>query len=191
MKEEIKRLIQKLKKDNLTIEDIKMINQLFFNFNEQINKVDIILVLASSSIKRIEKAVEIAKKYKKKIIISGGNFLNKDNMYEYEKYYIYCLTHGIEKKDIILETKSHNTLENILYSKEIFENKYKNIVVVSSSQHLLRVKLTIEKKITSKTNFFYVASYATLVPKKDWYIKKEAKKIILGELERIIEYNLI
>ena len=62
MKEEIKYLITKLDNDTLTKEDIDKINKLMFNFHSKITSPDLILVLASSSIKRIEK--EKSKKIK-------------------------------------------------------------------------------------------------------------------------------
>lgn len=195
MKEQLKYLITKLDNDNLTKEDIDKINMLLFNFNDKITSPDLILVLASSSIKRIEKAIELSKKYNLKILISGANYLKKDKMYEYEKYYIYAITHGISKDNLIIESISHNTKENIRNSLRLIKDKYHSIIIVSSSQHLLRVKLTLEKELSKEDitdiNFFLVPSYATLIPKDTWYKEKKAKEIIKGELERLIRYNLI
>ena len=78
MKNEIKNLITKLDNDNLTKDDIDKINNLMFNFHDEITSPDLIIVLTSSSIKRIEKAVELAKKYNLKILISGANYLKND-----------------------------------------------------------------------------------------------------------------
>ena len=195
MKLKIKYLITKLNNDNLTKDDIREINNLMFNFHDKITSPDLILVLASSSIKRIEKAVELAKKYHLKILISGANYLSKDRMYEYEKYYIYAITHGLTKDDLILESISHNTKENIINSLKLIKGKYHNIIIISSSQHLLRVKLTLEKELQKKKitniNYFLIPSYATLVPKDTWYKEEKAKEIIKGELERLIKYRLI
>ena len=195
MKSDINYLIKKLDDDNLSADDIEMINRLLFSFNDKITNPDLILVLASSSIKRIEKAVVLYHKYHVKILISGANYLKKDGMDEYEKYYIYAVCHGVFSEDILLDKKSHNTLENILNSLDIINCNYKNIIVVSSQQHLLRVKLTFEKVLAdeniSNINLFFVGSYATLVPKDEWFLKDKAKEIILGELKRIINYDLL
>lgn len=195
MKEKIQYLISKLNNDNLTEEDIREINRLMFNFHDEITSPDLILVLASSSIKRIEKAVELSKKYNLKILISGANYLKKDRMYEYEKYYIYAITHGLNKDNLIIESISHNTKENIIYSLNLIKDKYHNIIIISSSQHLLIVKLTLEKELQKKKitniNYYLVPSYATLVPKDTWYKEEKAKEIIKGELERLIKYKLI
>lgn len=116
-------------------------------------------------------------------------------MYEYEKYYIYAITHGINKDNLIIEPNSHNTKENIIYSLNLIKDKYHNIIIISSSQHLLRVKLTLEKELRKNNitnlNYYLVPSYATLVPKDTWYNKSKAKEIIKGELERLIKYRLI
>ena len=195
MKEQLKYLITKLDNDNLTKEDIDNINKYMFSFNDKITSPDLILVLASSSIKRIEKAIELSKKYNLKILISGANYLKKDRMYEYEKYYIYAITHGISKDNLIIESISHNTKENIRNSLRLIKDKYHSIIIVSSSQHLLRVKLTLEKELLKNNitniNYYLVPSYATLVPKDTWYKEEKAKEIIKGELERIIKYRLI
>lgn len=195
MKEKIQYLITKLDNDNLTKDDIDEINSLMFNFHDEITYPDLILVLASSSIKRIEKAIELSKKYNLKILISGANYLKNDQMYEYEKYYIYAITHGINKGNLIIEANSHNTKENIIYSLNLIKDKYHNIIIISSSQHLLRVKLTLEKELRKNNitnlNYYLVPSYASLVPKDNWYNKSKAKEIIKGELERLIKYKLI
>ena len=195
MKEKIQYLITKLDNDNLTKDDIDEINSLMFNFHDEITYPDLILVLASSSINRIEKAIELSKKYNLKILISGANYLKNDQMYEYEKYYIYAITHGINKGNLIIESNSHNTKENIIYSLNLIKDKYHNIIIISSSQHLLRVKLTLEKELRKNNitnlNYYLVPSYASLVPKDNWYNKSKAKEIIKGELERLIKYKLI
>lgn len=195
MKEKIQYLITKLDNDNLTKDDIDEINSLMFNFHDEITSPDLILVLASSSINRIEKAIELSKKYYLKILISGANYLKNDQMYEYEKYYIYAITHGINKGNLIIESNSHNTKENIIYSLNLIKDKYHNIIIISSSQHLLRVKLTLEKELRKNNitnlNYYLVPSYAALVPKDNWYNKSKAKEIIKGELERLIKYKLI
>lgn len=195
MKEKIQYLITKLDNDNLTRDDIDEINSLMFNFHDEITSPDLILVLASSSINRIEKAIELSKKYYLKILISGANYLKNDQMYEYEKYYIYAITHDINKDNLIIESNSHNTKENIIYSLNLIKDKYHNIIIISSSQHLLRVKLTLEKELRKNNitnlNYYLVPSYASLVPKDTWYNKSKAKEIIKGELERLIKYKLI
>ena len=63
---------------NDVLDDIDKINNLMFNFHDEITSPDLIIVLTSSSIKRIEKAVELAKKYNLKILISGANYLKND-----------------------------------------------------------------------------------------------------------------
>ena len=192
MREDIKKLITKLDDDNLGENDIKLINKLMFSFPSFCEKVNLVLVLGSSSIKRIEKALEIALQYQVPILISGGNYLKKEDLYEYEKYYIYSICHGLKEDDVILEKNSTNTLENIINSFNMINNNYTNIAIVSSSQHLLRVKLMLTKMgIVNKYNLSFVASYAKLVPKDDWNKEKRAKEIIRGELERVINYNLI
>ena len=192
MKKEIEALMEKLASDTLAEQDIGKINRLMFGFNEVPAAASLVLVLGSSSIKRIVKAVELSNNYQVPLLISGGNYLEKVGLYEFEMYYIYALTHGVAAGRIILEGKSSNTLENINNSFRMMGDKYTDIVIVSSSQHLFRVKLMLEKMgLAAKYNIYYVASYATLVPRDRWYKEEKAKEIIRGELERVIKYKLI
>ena len=68
-----------------------------------------------------------------KIIVSG---------YESDTYLESLLKVGVDKKDILIENKSRNTFENAKFTKEIINNnKFDNIILVSSSIHLKRAEL--------------------------------------------------
>ena len=113
MKKEIEALMEKLASDTLEEQDIEKINRLMFGFDEVPTTTSLVLVLGSSSIKRIAKAVELSNNYQVPLLISGGNYLKKVGLYEFEMYYIYALTHGVAARMIMLEGESSNTLENI------------------------------------------------------------------------------
>src|SRR5699024_11638986 len=54
----------------------------------------------------------------------------------------YIVEHNIPNERILLETKSKNTVENIIYSKEIMNiYRLKTSVLVSNSFHLRRMML--------------------------------------------------
>ena len=194
-KEEIKHLIMVLEKDILTEKDEKKINQFFFSYPTSLEEeVDLILVLSSSAMERIKKAVELSKKWKTPILISGSNYVEKDQMLEDERYYLYAVSHGIE--DIILENNSHNTKENMIESIKILKKKkVKRIALVTSSQHMLRAILTFQKEQKKRKLedilLFPVCCYASKVPKGKWIDQKDAKEIIKGELKRLVKYRLI
>ena len=74
---------------------------------------------------RIEKAKEMYEKGQiKKIMLSGGiGYLNSDRKIpEALKLNEYLQTKGVSKKDILIENKSRNTLENVKYSLEILKD---------------------------------------------------------------------
>ena len=60
------------------------------------------------------------------------------------------ISKGVLEKDIILEDKSTNTLENVLFSKKTIEekigfNNLKSIVTVTKHYHSRRALMTIKK----------------------------------------------
>ena len=192
--EELKYLIKELEKETLEPKTIDRINELFFSFEREEKDYDAILVLTSSAIKRVEKAVEVYHQNPCPMILSGGSIFPKDQMIEAERFYIYAITHGVKEKDIILELKSQNTKENLLYSLPLLKDK-KKCLLVTSSQHMMRALLTGEevKKELKMDNPQWIPCpcYATLVPKNNWFKESTAKKIIQGEMERLIKYRLI
>ena len=194
MKKEVMSLLAELKDYNLTDDVIKRVNKLFFSFATSVEEpVDLVLVLSSSALKRMEKATELYFQYNCPILISGSNVVLKDGLLEDERYFIYATCHGVPSSKIIFERKSKNTLENLTYSLEKLKNMpYRKIALVTSSQHMLRVLLTL-KKLQPDQNlaFFPCVCYPSAVLKDNWMKEKKTINIIIGELERLLLYNLI
>ena len=92
------------------------------------------------------------KYYKKKdiFLVSGGNTANVSHTEAYvmKKY----LLNKLPNVEIISESKSLSTKENIQYSNNILKNYNCNVLLVTSNNHLKRVKnLTtgLDWKLTS------------------------------------------
>ena len=192
-KKELEYLIQELRKKKLDPEVVKRVDQLFFSFEEVPKNYDTILILTSSAISRVRKAVEMYHQKRCPMILSGGSFLEKDKMIEAERFYLYAITHDVKEEDIFLELKSKNTKENLEYSIPLIKGN--NCLLITSSQHLPRALLTAEivKKELNREEITFIpcSSYAPLVPKDTWQNEEKAKEIIRGEMERLIEYKLI
>lgn len=192
----IENLIYRLK-NNLDKDVIDDVNRLFFSFPDEINTdIDVILILGSSSINRAKKGLEVYKKTFKPIVVSGGvkrfGFIS-----EAIKFREYLLDNGVKSEDIYIENMSSNTYENLKNSFNLINNidkNMKNILIVTSSQHMLRVIFTF-KKLVEENDYFFRAftgpSFDDILRKDNWFLNEKSVDIIIGELERIIRYNLV
>lgn len=188
-------LSNRILKNSFSKEDVKLIQTLFFSDSEEICYFDLIVVLAGEKLNRMESAVKLYQMRKVPILISGGN-LSKEGIREWEKYFRYGESHGVLTSDMLVEGESKNTYENLLYSLKILAKKkqFQRIVFVSSSQHLLRVSLTLFKVLEefpiSITYSFYPADSKN-VSLESWCFSSEGRSEIAGELKKIIQYHLV
>lgn len=87
---------------------------------------------------RIEKGVELLDKNPcAKIIMSGGQGEGED-IAEGEAMAQYAIEHGVEPDKIIIENKSRNTSENLIFSAKLMERGTRKIAIVTTSYHVFR-----------------------------------------------------
>jgi uncharacterized SAM-binding protein YcdF (DUF218 family) len=97
----------------------------------------------NSAANRLTDAVVLYKKgIVKKLLISGGdgNLLVKKSP-EAEKTEPFLLYMGVRQEDILLESRSRNTHENALYSKELIDSQHiksDRILMITSAYHTPR-----------------------------------------------------
>jgi len=80
-----------------------------------------------------------------KVIVSGGQG-SGENISEAEALRRLLLETKIDKERIFLEDKSKNTMENFIFSNELYNLSDKNILIVTSDYHMFRA-LSIAKKL--------------------------------------------
>lgn len=82
------------------------------------------------------------------VIVSGGQGNNED-VTEAQAMETYLVQHGISADRIIQENRSHSTYQNLVFSKEILDDRFgpgeKRIVLVSNDFHLYRAKFMAER----------------------------------------------
>ncbi|MFH1505475.1 MAG: YdcF family protein, partial [archaeon] len=101
---------------------------------------------------RTAKAVELYTQGRAKKIIFTGGFKTNKKISEARFMADITLKHGIPKKDIILEEKANDTIENAKYCKAILDKKgLKTAIVVSSPHHMVRVKYIFNKIMKDKS----------------------------------------
>jgi uncharacterized SAM-binding protein YcdF (DUF218 family) len=119
---------------------------------------------------RVDKAIAAYNKQKQKgqtskIIFSGGKG-SDEKISEAEAMQVYAVEHGVILDDTLIENKSVNTLENMMFSKKIMEDisgdNY-SCTYVTSSYHVFRAGIYAyragirkAKGLGSKTKGYYV-----------------------------------
>lgn len=127
------------------------INMFYRGLNPHAEKADVIIILGCSVWgddpsptleQRIYRAFELyQKKYAKKIIATGSKGYG-ENISEAEAAKRRLVQLGVPEKDILEETKSTNTVENMNFAKEIMQkNHFNNAIVVTNYYHIYRSSL--------------------------------------------------
>ncbi len=100
---------------------------------------------------RVEKAVGLYIASKAKKIIFTGGFYSRKDLSEAKFISKIALKLGVPKKDIILEEKSIDTIENAKYCKKLMkEHKFNSAIIVTSDWHTRRTKYIFQKVMKNK-----------------------------------------
>jgi len=136
---------------------------------------------------RVDRAIEFSRLQKENtnkdiVFIPSGGQGKDEVMSEAQAMKNYLLEQGINKKNILLEDKSKNTLQNITYSNKLINDKEKNIAFSTTNYHVFRAGvLATDKKINvegigSKTkSYFFINAFirefvATILTEKKKHI---------------------
>ena len=175
--------------DSINIE--KITNYIFLESKPQ--KADLVIVFGTRHKVAVEKVYWLYKnKLVSKILVSGGmNMITGEN--EAHKMSNSLIDMGVLKRDIILEDRSTNTLENIIFSKKIIEekigfNNLNKIITVTKHYHSRRVLMTIRKHFPRNITIIPVTYEIYGFTKDNWSKSEMGNKKVLGEYERIKEY---
>lgn len=187
-------LSNRVLENSLSKEDVGVIQKLFFSDFEEMLDFDLIVVLAGEKLNRMEGAVKLYQMKKVPILISGGN-LSSEGIREWERYFQYGESHGVFTSDMLVEGESKNTYENLLFSLKIIaeQEKFQKIVFLSSSQHLLRVSLTLLKVLEEfplSITYSFHSVDSKSINLNTWCYSNEAQSEIAAELKKIVKYHL-
>lgn len=165
--------------------------------NDPDQKGDVALVFGTWNAWKgsVEKAAELYKKgLVPKIIVSGGKNAST-GIIEGDHMAHELIALGIKNEDILIENKSTNTLENVLFSlkvidKEIGLKNIHTIVGVVKNFHARRSLMTLRKHIPTHIKLKAAAYDSEYYPftKDTWTESEAGKNIVLGEVEKIKTY---
>lgn len=143
----------------------------------------------------VEKAAELYKNgFVPKIIVSGG--VNPTNgVIEGDLMAIELEKLGVAKKDILIENRSSNTLENVLFSiavidKELGLQNIHIITAVVKNYHARRALMTLRKHTPQNIQLKSAAYAAAHYPftRENWYNTENGNKKVMEEIEKIKIY---
>ena len=94
---------------------------------------------------RLDKALDYLKDHPEVVVVVSGGQGENEPTSEAQGMADYLADHGFARENIILETQSHNTHQNLTYSARHLEEAgvdiRKGVVIVSNGFHLTRAKM--------------------------------------------------
>lgn len=169
----------------------KITNYIFLKSFPQ--KAELALVFGTRHQEAITKAYDLYhNELISKILISGGiNRVTGEN--EALEMSQKLIKLGVNYGDIILEDKSTNSLENVLFSKKVIEQnfgfeKVKKIIAVVKHYHSRRALMTLKKHFPKTIELIPVTYEIYGFTIDNWFDNKTGKEKVLSEWNKIPKY---
>ncbi len=103
------------------------------------------------------------------VVVSGGQGPD-EHMSEARAMADYLIASGIAEERILLEDKSHNTIQNLTYTVALLEEKgydtTQDVLVVSNGFHLTRVRMLWERVTGGDDNLSTLAAPSSHIPSR-------------------------
>ncbi|WP_454780522.1 YdcF family protein [Legionella sp. WA2022007384] len=157
-------------------------------------QADVILVLGAKAyrdnaynlclVARVKHAVDLYKEnYAPKLLFSGGTDM-EDGVNEAQTMKKIAVSLGVPAKDILLESASTSTFENLLFSKKLLQAKQlKSIILVTEPFHAPRAILVAQKLGLEVFSSPAVTSTCWIKNKYSRYFFKEPLAIIFYKIK--------
>lgn len=119
---------------------------------------------------RLDKALDYLEEHPDMTVVVSGGQGPDEHVTEAQAMYDYLVAHGVNGEQILLEEESHNTVQNLKYTRELLESEgydlTADIVVVSNGFHLTRVQMLWERVWGSGDNLSTLAAPSSHVPSR-------------------------
>lgn len=186
--------ISQLDSEKLT--DSQMTNLLFTGIEDDNKSGDCIFVVGSSMAVqyRLPRAVELYKQGRAgKILFSGGVKWDGNDLPEALLLKKEAISLGVPEKDILVEDKSLNTLENVLASLLVLDRafhlyKIERLIVVTAPYHMRRLYLTLKTYMPNWIEFTLCPANDGMTGKDNWFLNENGRKRVQTESVKIIQY---
>ncbi|MCJ8005924.1 YdcF family protein [Lederbergia wuyishanensis] len=186
--------ISELQFEDLT--DELMTKLLYSDINDDHEKGDCIMVFGSSKAVqyRLPRAIQLYQEGRaNKLLFSGGVAWNGNDLPEAIVLKNKAMELGIPEEDILIETISTNTKENILASLLVLDrycdlHKIKRILIVTASYHMKRTYLTLKTYMPSWIEFSLCPAEDQSTKQDNWFLNVHGRKRVTEESRKIISY---
>lgn len=186
--------ISQLQADQLT-DDLKT-KLLYENIEDDFKKGDCIIVFGSSKAVdyRLPKAVELYQANRaNKLLFTGGNVWDGKKVPEAILLKNKAIALGVSEHDILIETASTNTKENVLASLFVLDrwmplHLMKRILIVTASYHMRRAYLTLKTYMPPWIEYSLCPADDRHTNKDNWYLNKYGRQRVQAETAKIIHY---
>jgi len=129
-----------------------------------------------------------------KIVFSGG--VNRQTtVVEGDAMAEEAMKLGVARKDILVENRSANTLENVLFSIDVIDKEMglqniKSITAVMKNYHARRALMTLKKHLPQHIRLRAAPYSSDSYPftREDWHQSELGRKKVLEEMEKIKTY---
>ena len=119
---------------------------------------------------RLDKALDYLEDHPDMTVVVSGGQGPDEPCTEAQAMYDYLVAHGVNGERILLEENSHNTLQNLRYTRELLETEgydlNSGVVVVSNGFHLTRVRMLWERVWGSGENLSTLAAPSSHAPSR-------------------------
>lgn len=171
-------------------DEIKKITDYIF-LESHPQKADIAMIFGTRHHEPMDAAYKLYKDgLVPKILLSGG--INKvTGQNECEEMAKELIKMGVKKEDLILEDKSLNSLENVLFSKEKIEISFpsiKKIISIVKHYHSRRAMMTLKKHFPKNIELIPVCYDIYGFTKDNWFESEIGKEKVLEEWWKIPKY---
>lgn len=172
--------------------EIKKITDYIF-LESKLRKADLAIVFGTRYSEPMDKVFELYNnKLVSRILVSGGK--NKiTGKKEACMMRDRLIKLGIEKENILTEEESTNSLENVLFSKIIIENKIgfkniKKIIAVTKHYHSRRALMTIRKHFPKNIELIPAPYNIYGFTKNNWFRDEKGREKVMSEWTKIQKY---
>ena len=169
----------------------------YMKLNQTVHVCNVIFGCGCSNLDIPVTCAELYKKgYGKKIIFSGGLGKITEKSFQKSEAEVYrdiAIQHGVPSEDILLETKSTNTGDNVRFSKEILEKYPVQSILIVHFATSERRTLATAKAILPDYQLFITSPECTFQQfltflRKDVSHFNRRVALLVGDVQRMIVY---
>ncbi|WP_456274984.1 YdcF family protein [Bacillus sp. AK031] len=182
---------------------IKNLTEIVFGEARELIESDVLFIFSGTHPGHWEKAIEAYQKNLcRTIIVTGGRSLTgvphqewkEGQATEAEVIITHLVKAGVPSGNIIYENRSSNSLENVLYAKEIYNfTNTQTIMYICKSHVAGRQERTLVKHLGDHIRyipFSFDAEYnGTIVNRNTWSKSETGRNRVWGEFLRILKYG--